>query len=150
MKIISPERLVAKFIKSATNGRTVSVRKRRILTLIAIPIWLLGFACCATCSYNGVKAIFTYYEAKKNYSPEFDKYMEEDIKKMEPLAQKTYHNPYLKLRYVPKDYESEMRRAKREMFQLLAIPVYLIVFFILPWVITRLVFWIVDADKVTE
>jgi hypothetical protein len=76
--------------------------------------------------------------------------LEEDIKEMEPLAQKMYQNPHLKLRYTPHDYESEKRKAKGEMLQLLAIPAYLIIFFILPWVITRLVFWIIDADKVKE
>jgi hypothetical protein len=150
MKNITPEILVARYITSATKGRKTSIKTRRIITLILIPIWLLGLVWGVTLSYKGAKAIFTYYEAKNNQSPELDKQLQEDVKKMEPLAQRMYHNPYLTLSYAPKDYESEMGKAKGEMFQLLALPTYFLLFFALPWVITRLVFWIVDAEKAKE
>lgn len=41
---LSPEFFVSKLIKLATNGRIISAKFRRILTIILIPVWGLSIA----------------------------------------------------------------------------------------------------------
>lgn len=147
MFLFSPELWVARFIKSATNGKTISVRARRILTLIMIPLWLLGLVWCVTLCYDGTKAIFTYYKLKDEASSDMGEYIKRGLEDQQRIARKMYHNPYLTLTYKPPDYEYEMKQAKEDILQLLAFPIYVLIFFVTPWIITRLVFWVIDADN---
>jgi hypothetical protein len=114
MTKFSPELWVARFIKSATNGKTVSIRVRRILTLIVIPIWLLGLIWSLLAFYIGCIETYQYFNLS------------------------------------PSDHFGNYVVIDEYMMRILAIPIYLLICFATPWAITRLTFWIVDADKVRE
>lgn len=111
---ISPEHWVDKFIRSATNGRIVSVKLRRVLTLIVIPIWFLGLIYSLLWLYVGCVNGYIYW--------------------FRPLIEA----------YNKKIIFSEL------IFSLLAPAFYLLICFIIPWIIVRLIFWVIDADNVTK
>lgn len=61
-----PERLVHKFILSASNGRSVSPKIRRLLTLVVVPIWTLGLI------YSLIWFVVGCIEGKKYWFGTFD------------------------------------------------------------------------------
>lgn len=111
---LSPELLVSRYIKSATKGRNVSIRTRRFLTLVLLPIWAMGLLWSLIAFYYGCLDTILYF----NLSP------------ADNFGNYVVFDEYL--------------------LCIMAIPIYLCICFILPWVVVRLIFWIVDADKAHE
>ena len=98
---LSPENIIANFIKSATNGRAVSPKLRRILTIIIFPIWVLGLA-----FYLWVT---------------IDMIMYNDMIK----------HP---IRFL--DFDEAW-----------SIIYFILIAFIIPFIILKLTFWVIDADR---
>ncbi|MGN6400970.1 MAG: hypothetical protein ACTHMD_10980 [Flavisolibacter sp.] len=115
-----PEYWVSGFIKSATNGRTVTVKQRRLITLLAIPIWVIGLIVTIVLVYQAIAAWPHYIQAKSYYD----------------LYQSDYYN-YFNLRYTV--YAGAI-----------SLVLYLFICFIAPWTLLRLASWIKDADNVKE
>lgn len=171
MRKYSSELLVARFIKSATNGRTVSIRTRRVFTLILVPIWLLGLAWSAPFFYDGCKSIIEYFEIRRNSRIPYE-YLSEGTRKVmirdairsessiaDTLDYTTWEiiegreqTPQWVIDKINRmSYrQDELDEAKSRMLGMLSLPFYIGVFFVMPWVILRLIFWIVDADKGNE
>jgi len=99
---LSPEHIIARFIKSATNGRSVSPRIRRLITIIIFPIWVIGLLFCLWISID----MIIYNEMIKH-----------------PILFLDFDEAWSFLYFI-----------------LLAI--------ILPFIILKLTFWVIDADKV--
>lgn len=135
---LSPEYLIAKYIKSATNGRSISVRLRRILTLVLIPLWIAGLVWSGYMSYEGFKAI-----RKKNNIEEWLRYAR---------LQYANNNPSMNISENPSILDSEMQlRTQKDRIDLVYyFPAFLVIGFIIPWIVLRLTFWIIDADKGKE
>lgn len=114
--------VVARFVKSASAGRSVTVRMRRILTFIVIPFWLLGLTWTSINSYHATRSTISYYELK---------------------GEKRWHHDYGS----NWPYHIQLEYEKSGIVGFWTIPLYVFVFFLLPWVIVRIVFWIKDADK---
>lgn len=178
MKIISPDLLIAKFIKGATNGRVVTIRTRRVLTLILIPVWLLGLLFTIPIFYEGCKAANAYLDAKtdrgiryqdlpEDYSVghEMRKSMRERfLRNSHPadtltaqewniIEGKEPEPDWLKEQlesYTPPVDQAAIEDAKVNMLNLLALPLYGLLLFVIPWIVLRLIYWIVDADKAKE
>ena len=178
MKIISPDLLIAKFIKSATNGRVVTIRTRRVLTLILIPVWLLGLFFTIPIFYEGCKAANAYLDAKTDRGIRYqdlpeDYYVGHEMhKSMRERFLRNSHPEdtltaeewniiegkepepdWLKEQlesYTPPVNQAAIDDAKAGMFNLLALPLYVLIFFALPWIVLRLIFWVIDADKAKE
>lgn len=127
--ILSPELLIAKYVKSATNGRIISVRLRRIMTLIIIPIWLGLLIWSAIMTYQGITA---FKEIKK---------IENSIRETNKFYGDANHIGIL---------EVELSRAEDSKDLIYYFPASLILGFIIPWVILRMMYWIIDADKAKE
>lgn len=105
---LSPEYLVAKLVKMATNGRVISPIFRRILTIILVPFWILLIRGIILSIINIKEEVDIYNRAPKMY---------------------------------PKEY---FQHNLREPIELIIIFLTLIV---LPWLIVRLIYWVIDADK---
>lgn len=105
---LSPEYWVGGLIKSATNGRIISARLRRILTIILISIWALSIT----------QIIMSILDIKR----ELNAYNK---------------NPHTYPEYI----------LKHNLKEPIEIIIYVVLFMILPWLIIRLVFWVIDADK---
>jgi len=56
---LTPELLIARFFKSATRGRQLSGKLRRILTTILIPMWTILSVVCFIKSYDEIQHNFT-------------------------------------------------------------------------------------------
>lgn len=65
MRVISPEILVARYIKSATNGRTVSKKINRVILIGLTLILLAGLINVSILTFEGIKAIPKYRKAKE-------------------------------------------------------------------------------------
>ena len=52
--------------------------------------------------------------------------------------------------HTPPVNQAVIEDAKAGMFNLLALPLYVLIFFSLPWIVLRLIYWIVDTDKAKE
>lgn len=102
---LSPELLVAKYIKSATNGRSISVRLRRILSLAFIPIWIFAI-------YKFISHIISTIHIRIRYN---------DL----------YETGFLRMNWPIH----------------LGVTLQFFAFIFLPWIILRVIFWIIDADK---
>ena len=134
---LSPEYWVGRFIKSATNGKSISVRLKRILTLILIPIWIGGLAWTGYMTYIGITA---YQKVKKiEYSiRETNKF----YSRYNPNTGSFTTDPY----YL-NQLESRLAIQQDNKDLVYYLPLFLLIGFVLPWILLRLIFWIVDADK---
>lgn len=52
--------------------------------------------------------------------------------------------------YTPPANQAAIDDAKAGKFNLLALPLYMLIFFGLPWIVLRIIYWVVDADKAKE
>lgn len=135
---LSPEFLVAGLIKSATNGRIASVRLRRIITLIIIPVWIAGIAI-------SIDGFITALDASTKYK-EYEWKLKRFNQSVRPDGY-IYDNSFNQLK---DDYQSEMWKYERKKDGYFYILYFLLICLIIPWVLTRIIFWIIDADKATE
>lgn len=126
---LSPELLIASYIKSATKGRIISVRLRRILTLIIIPVWLGLLVWSGVMTYQGIKAF-------------------RDVKRIENSISET-NKFYGDANHVG-ILEVELSRAKDYTDLVFYLPAFLISSLLFPWIILRLTFWIIDAESNKE
>lgn len=160
-----------RYIKTATYGATYTQRLKRVLLLVCIIIWGLGLVWIYEPTVNGFKAISEYFDAKENI-----KNRRQSLDKHE-LAMQYLHqqNPYDTLSaemfeivtnkdkplpdWLDKEVTAyanqsdgtetrELETAKSSMWGLTAIPIYLVLFFLVPWLLIRLIFWIKTADNV--
>jgi hypothetical protein len=136
---LSPEHLVAKYIKSATNGRNISVRLRRIITLILIPIWIISLVWSISMLYQGVTAI--------RIAEKFDK----------AIKSEGYHHEYRNgnSQIVPNSVYHDLWQEKLweaqnniDLTYYSLLPILFV--FIVPWIILRLVFWVIDAKETEQ
>lgn len=169
MKIkISPEHWVDRFIHSATNGRSVSGRVRRIIVIFLFLICSTGLIYSLYCTYNGIIAFPKYQKARE----------------LLELSKKLDHNSYeyhSVFGCYPMRGETEMVRFDAGLWEdlginnpnpfdcgvesvaytkqegqvllLIAIPILIIsilMLFTSIWIITRTVFWVKDGDKAKE
>jgi hypothetical protein len=135
---LSPELIIARLIKSATNGRIISVRLRRILTLIIFPIWVIGLSL----------AIYLLVQASSALSERDE--VTNDIRIYEGKArtQKDLEWAYNERVF---SLQKEQSTLDTTIFHGFASVFYFIILcFLLPWLILRITFWIIDADKVKE
>lgn len=138
--IITPELWVAKYIKSATNGKTLSIRSRRILTLFLVPIWIAGLVWSVYMTYIGISA----YQKVKN--------IEYSIRETNKFYSRYNSNAgsfttdpvYLER------LESRLSVEQDNKDLIYYLPAFLIIGFILPWIILRLIFWIIDAKEIEQ
>lgn len=137
---LSPEIWVAKYVKSATNGRVISIKLRRILTLVIIPIWLVGFCFMVDYCYDAVIAISKYKKA--NESVQFHQ-NERKINYGFPANQSYLIPQYESIENAIADREA----SKTKIYGFVSILYYVLVFYMIPWGILRIIFWIKDADK---
>ena len=126
---LSPELLIANYVKSATNGRIISVRLRRILTLIITPIWLGLLIWSGVMTYQGITA---FRDVKR---------IENSIRETNKFYGDANHTGIL---------EIELSRAKDYTDLVYYLPAFLIISILTPWLILRMIFWVIDADKVKE
>lgn len=160
----SPELMIARFIKSATNGRSITIRLRRILTLVIIPIWLLGLVWVVILYIDAINAIpkLKLIEEYKKGRYHQDMARQEQRKHYLPLSesessQQSYFN-YKFWSDVGIEGASEFddvndllaiaeANQKSSLQNFFALPIFLVVFVFAPWALLRLTFWIFDADK---
>lgn len=128
---LSPEYMISKYAKSATNGRSISVRVSRIIILALVALLVVVI----------VVTIQDYSKAKEATSRyNLNKAQLEAINRM-------YPNDNGKWDYARDEKLSGMAYAKADM-NWYYFPIYfLLILFIVPWVIIRLSFWIIDAGK---
>jgi hypothetical protein len=126
---LSPELLIANYIKSGTKGRIISVRLRRILTLIIIPTWLGFLVWSGAATYQGISA---FNDVKR---------IENSIRETNKFYGDTNHTQLLEL---------ELYRAEDAKDLVYYLPVFLIVSLLIPWLILRIIFWIIDAESNKE
>lgn len=131
---LSPEYWIGGLIKSATNGRVIPVKTKRILTSIIIPIWIVGLIIC----------IQGFTEARKA-----SKYYNEQKVRLDALNS-TYSRDNGKFDNSRGDYLSGMRWAEEKMNGYYYGIYFLLICFVIPWVIVRLIFWVMDSDKTKE
>ena len=138
----SPEILVGNYIKSATNGRVISLRLKRILTLILIPLSIAATVYSAIMFYQGVTAIKKVEKLEKAL-------------RSERLNNSHYDWNYGKSQFVPNSpfytlWEQELRNAKDRIDLAYYSPLPISFLLVVPWIILRLVFWIIDAKETEE
>ncbi|WP_142684446.1 hypothetical protein [Chitinophaga polysaccharea] len=169
MKIkISPEHWVDRFIRSATNGRSVSGKARRMVVVLLLLICFGGLIYSLLCTYTGIIAIPKYKKAKEllelsqrldhnsyEYHSIFGCYpMREgtevvsfDAKLWEELG---INNPSSldcgveEVAYV---------KQKGQLLKLTTLPILVIstvVLFACIWIVLKIAFWVINADKVKE
>jgi len=134
---LSPELWVAGFIKSATNGRVISVRFRRILSLIVLPFWILALVIFSLISYTLIINI------KENINA--NHYIKEKISGRESSGDMSMqeYDPYNHMAESFREVETTTSNIKELTWELICIVLILIA----PWVLLRLTFWIIDADE---
>ncbi len=126
---LSPDYLVVKYLKSATNGKSISIRLIRVVTLILIALLITG----TIVTVNG------YLKAKQAAK----EYNQNKFGLM--VLNATYKNDNGKWDYQRDEYLGAMMRAKRNM-NWYEFPIYFfLTCFIIPWICIRLSFWIIDA-----
>ncbi len=135
----SPEQLVAKYVKSATNGRSISIRLRRIITLFLFPLWIIAFAWSITMLYQGVSAINTAKKLDKAIKSEKYYYNYNDGK-----TQWIPSSPYHEL------WQQNLMLAQGRIVLLYYSPLPILFLLLVPWIGLRLVFWIVNANEVVQ
>jgi hypothetical protein len=131
---LSPENWIAGLVKSATNGRIISVRLRRILTLIIIPIWITGLVISIQGFFDARKATAYYNEQKARLD----------------YLNSTYRNDNGRYDNSRNDYQSGMNWAEGKMNGYYYGLYFILLCFIIPWLITRIAFWIIDAKEVEQ
>ena len=137
---LSPEVLVRKYIKSATNGKVIPVRIGRLLTLILIPLWIGGVIWSGIMSLEGIKAI--------NKTKRLEEAIRFERKNSKPYypngGTMLYESPYLQ------DLQQKLTVQQDKRDFVFYFPAYIIIAFILPWIIVKLIFWVIDAKEVVQ
>jgi hypothetical protein len=115
--------------------------------LIIIPIWLFGLCITAFYTYNATAAIFKISDAKKDLNSYYQA-KAEYMKDPKHLLER-YDSGFTNTR---DEYAEQQEREINdlqddELYGIYAIIIYIATCFIIPWVILRLTFWIIDADK---
>lgn len=131
---ISPEILVAKYIKSATKRRNISLRLIRLLTLLLFTVWIIGF-------YLVIQGFINSREATKEYR---------QAKVRLEALDSMYPNDNGRFDMVRFDLRSAMSAAERKTGGYYFGIYYILICFVMPWVILRVVFWIVDAKEIEQ
>ena len=126
---LSPELLIANYVKSATNGRIISVRLRRILTLIIIPLWVGLLIWSGIMTFQGVTA---FRDVKR---------IENSIRETNKFYGDAHHTGVLEL---------ELYKAEDAKDLVYYLPAFLISSLLIPWLTLRLIFWIIDAENSKE
>jgi hypothetical protein len=163
-----PEILVDKFFKSASRGKRLSTRWSRIISLIAIPMWIGSIVIVSVSFYQAIKAIPKYNTLqqfkKSGYDRENDDqncyggHVHENWRKDgESLHQcGCFDSQFWRNMGVtnPDHMDSvsslfsiaESRQIADLLlfFSLLYVPILL---YVLPWIIIRVVYWIVSAEN---
>ena len=101
-----------------------------MLLVIFIIIWILGLIWIAKPTIDGFQAIPEYFETKEKV----------ESRKLSPNF--SYENDYI--------FIEKFEMAKGKLWGLTAIPVYILFFYVLPWLLLRLIFWIKTADNVKK
>jgi len=163
---LSPEFLVARFVKSATNGRKTSVKLSRILTIIVLPIWL-GSIVIATDSYIQAFKAVPKYRTIQNFKKRGINLADNDTNcfgghshlsatRDRETTQCCFYSPFWKsVGVIAPDHRNSVYSmvAEAENTQLgeiekfLHLPYLLLLFVVAPWVIIRIIYWIKDSDK---
>lgn len=131
---LSPEYWISGLVKSATNGKKISVRLRRILTLIIIPLWIMGIAI-------SVEGFIKAKEATHKY-----KHFKSRLESLNMM----YPNDNGRFDGTRSDYMASMNEAERNTGGYCYWIYFLLLCLIIPWVVARLVFWIIDAKEVGQ
>ena len=163
-------KLFDKYIKTATYGATYTQRFKRILFLFCLFVWTLGAVWLYEPTKGGVIGLKDYYEEKsyiEGMKSVYDRYDRAKfcLKEMHPndtltkaeldmVSDKNKPLPaWLEEKVDRREKESEviyrnrLDKLKQNLWGLLAIPAYIVIFFVLPWLLIRLIFWIKTADN---
>jgi hypothetical protein len=132
---LSPEYLVAGYIGSATNGRILGPRLRRLLTVIIAPFWTLLLVGLIFTSIGLYKSFTERSEARQDLKEEVRQYNEGHL---------VYDEAYNNFGRAIERIESRTTYEIKEQIEIL---IYLVAALIAPWLILKLIYWIVDADK---
>lgn len=148
--------LVEKFLKYTSSEFRANERKKRILTIILLPVWLTGLIVTIIFTIQGTKAIPLYYRAKSLIPKQIE--LEKAIRDRplsnsiiehydfdpSPWKEIGIENPTPTSTMMP---EFGMEIQKKKMYKLLSPIAYLVIFFLIPIFILRLIFWVKKADK---
>lgn len=140
--------------------------------MVCIIIWAIGLVWVYKPTVNGFQAIFEYFQANENIknSQNLDKYElamqylhQENPNR--PLSAEMFEIVTNKEKPLPDWLEQrstayanlregiqtdKLDRAKWNLWGLTAFPTYLVLFFLVPWLLLRLIFWIKTADNVKK
>lgn len=164
---LSPELLVTRYLQSAMNGKKLSLRLRRILTLVIIPIWLLGLFQVFVLSEDAVSAIPKYraiqefkkgpfnhdYDDGNSYGGHVHRSWYGDG---ETSHQCNFNSPFWGEfgLYNTSHFDSvkglvaiaESNQEAR-LTQFFSLPMFLLVLVLVPWLIIRTIYWVLDAKE---
>jgi len=131
---LSPEILVTKYIKSATKRKNIPLRLIRLFTLLMTLVWIIGLILVIQGFIKAKDATKEYKQAKVRL---------EAINSM-------YPNDNGRFDMARDEQRSVMWEAERKTGGYYYGVYYLLICFIAPWIVLRLIFWIVDAKNAPE
>ena len=129
----SPELIVARYIKSATNGRILTVRMSRLLALIILPIWLVVFILSGIMMYDGIRSFVKLAEI-------------EDHRKISTANIQSSIDQSREISRIDDEYYYDKIQNDNRI-SVLFLPAFIVICFGIPWALLRLVFWIIDGDN---
>lgn len=167
----SPESWVAGYIKSATKGTVISIRLRRILTLVFIPIWIGSIVFSIPSYMEAFKAVPKYnrlqelkkggigleYDDNNCYGGHVHKSWVNDGESTHQCG--CFNSQFwMDMGIGNPDHRDSVdglfamaeSNQKGELFKFLILPQLFLMFFAAPWLIIRVIYWIKDAEKITE
>jgi hypothetical protein len=165
---LSPEHLVARYLRSATNGKVLSVRKNRILTLLIFPIWIIAIIIGGVATKDAIDAVPNYKAIQEFKRGPYN----HDNDDKNPYGGHNHHDWYgdgesihqcnfdkgfwlnLGLKN-PDHFDSVIGLAdiaenyqESDLYNFFTLPLFFGLLVVLPWTILRIIFWIKDADKI--
>lgn len=159
---LKPVHLVDKFLKSATFEQKYTERIKRILTLIVFSIWLLAFTLIILVTIEGFKGAFYYSDAQKLLKdlPLLEKNRKEYLgpqslggtQQFQGVDKQAYKRVGIENVEFWDDTAPLRAISLQEdrMQSFFIIPIIFTVFYIIPWLLLRLFFWIKKADNDTR
>lgn len=134
---LSPEHLVVKYINSATNGKVLSIRLGRLLTLIVFPLWIVSLAWAGIMTFEGIKSINKSKALEQSIRFERKNNSHYDYNRSTFVAE----TPYLEM------LENKLRGERDKKNLIYYLPVCIVILLFIPWIVLRLIYWVVDSDK---
>lgn len=146
--------LINKFLLYSTRGYRFPERTKRILSIIIIPIWIVGLIFTIIFTIQGVKAIPLYFKAKKLIPAQIELSRNSSYNSNNNgLSHYSFNpGPWMEIGIenpTPSSTMMPQRGMEIQLYKMrkcLAPLIYFLLFFFIPFLILRSIYWVKAAE----